>query len=277
MPDALDRKYPTPGREVAGSGHFRRPGPTSIRGRGQRRRHHLHETVLQRAVKAAAARAGLTKRARRPHPPTLIRHAPARAGLRHPHYPGAARPPGREHNHDLHARTEQGWARGEESARRPSVMRHIRLYRPAYPVSGGRPASPRVLASGGFRARRVGRAGAARLRGWPVLAALLCVSRPIPKGEHLNIPRVVLLLLCVICAPLLAQDPDSELLRSLTKLLPELPANRVELKASPPLAFEGPPVRFHGQHAWLEEAARLPAVPPVPAFPSCVPADMRRS
>jgi DNA-binding beta-propeller fold protein YncE len=55
----------------------------------------------------------------------------------------------------------------------------------------------------------------------------------------LNIPRVVLLLLCVICVPLLAQDPDSELLRSLTKLLPELPANRVELKASPPLAFEG--------------------------------------
>ena len=30
---------------------------------GQRRRHHLHESVLQRAVKAAVARAALTKRA----------------------------------------------------------------------------------------------------------------------------------------------------------------------------------------------------------------------
>jgi len=30
---------------------------------GQRRRHHPHESVLQRAVKAAAERAGLTKRA----------------------------------------------------------------------------------------------------------------------------------------------------------------------------------------------------------------------
>jgi site-specific recombinase XerD len=30
---------------------------------GQRRRHHLHESVLQRAVKEAVGRAGLTKRA----------------------------------------------------------------------------------------------------------------------------------------------------------------------------------------------------------------------
>ena len=51
--------------------------------------------------------------------------------------------------------------------------------------------------------------------------------------------RVIPLLLSVMAVPLLAQDPDSDLLRSLTKLLPELPANRVELKASPPLSFEG--------------------------------------
>ena len=55
----------------------------------------------------------------------------------------------------------------------------------------------------------------------------------------MNIPRVILLLLCVIGAPLLGQDSDSERLRSLTKPLPRLPVNRIELKASPSLTFEG--------------------------------------
>ena len=38
---------------------------------GQRRRHHLHESVLQRAVKDAARRAGLVKRAG----PHTLRHS----------------------------------------------------------------------------------------------------------------------------------------------------------------------------------------------------------
>jgi site-specific recombinase XerD len=38
---------------------------------GQRRRHHLHETVLQRAVRAAVRRAGLNKRAS----PHTLRHS----------------------------------------------------------------------------------------------------------------------------------------------------------------------------------------------------------
>lgn len=51
--------------------------------------------------------------------------------------------------------------------------------------------------------------------------------------------RLVILLLLVTAAPLLAQDQDSDLLRSLTRRLPELPVTRVELKASPPLTFDG--------------------------------------
>ena len=62
LPDALDRKYPNAGREcgvaVGVSGDADR---TSMPATGQRRRHHLHETVLQRAVKHAVARAGLAK------------------------------------------------------------------------------------------------------------------------------------------------------------------------------------------------------------------------
>jgi site-specific recombinase XerC len=46
--------------------HNKRHPPTRIyrdRLTGQRRRHHLHETVLQRAMKAAVRRAGISKRA----------------------------------------------------------------------------------------------------------------------------------------------------------------------------------------------------------------------
>ena len=51
--------------------------------------------------------------------------------------------------------------------------------------------------------------------------------------------RLLLIPLCVLTLPLRAQDSDSNLLRSLTKPLPELPAVRVELKTTPPLTFAG--------------------------------------
>jgi len=54
----------------------------------------------------------------------------------------------------------------------------------------------------------------------------------------LNIARLVVPLLFISVA-LLAQEPDSDLLRRLTKSLPELPGTQVELRANPPLSFEG--------------------------------------
>ena len=55
------RKYPNAGRELGWQWLFPAtrtyPDPTS----GQRRRHHLHESVLQKAVKEAVRRAGLAK------------------------------------------------------------------------------------------------------------------------------------------------------------------------------------------------------------------------
>jgi integrase len=58
LPTALLRKYPNAGREWAW--HLVFPATRIYRDRltGQRRRHHLHESVLQRAVKAAVGRAG---------------------------------------------------------------------------------------------------------------------------------------------------------------------------------------------------------------------------
>jgi integrase len=71
LPWALDRKYPNAGREwpwqwVFPATRFYVDGAT-----GQRRRHHLHETVLQRAVIEAVRRLRLTKRAT----PHTLRHS----------------------------------------------------------------------------------------------------------------------------------------------------------------------------------------------------------
>ncbi len=59
--DALERKYPSAATEWRWSYVF--PAARTFRDRdGLLRRHHLHETVLQRAIKEAAIAAGLNKR-----------------------------------------------------------------------------------------------------------------------------------------------------------------------------------------------------------------------
>jgi hypothetical protein len=49
---------PMPGASGCGNGRFPRRGPTTTARQGQWRRHHLHESVLQRVVKDAARRRG---------------------------------------------------------------------------------------------------------------------------------------------------------------------------------------------------------------------------
>jgi integron integrase len=63
LPWALARKYPNAGREWAWQWVFPATRIYIDGVTGQRRRHHVHETVLQRAVKEAAHRAGIAKRA----------------------------------------------------------------------------------------------------------------------------------------------------------------------------------------------------------------------
>jgi integron integrase len=71
LPTALARKYPNAGREWAWQWVF--PATRMYRDRltGQVRRHHLHESVLQRSVKRAVRQAGLAKRAS----PHTLRHS----------------------------------------------------------------------------------------------------------------------------------------------------------------------------------------------------------
>ena len=61
LPHALDRKYPNAGKEWGWQWVF--PATSHYRDRmtGERRRHHLHESVLQRAFKEARLRAGIAK------------------------------------------------------------------------------------------------------------------------------------------------------------------------------------------------------------------------
>lgn len=71
LPTALARKYPNAGREWVWQWVF--PATRMYRDRetGQLRRHHLHESVLQRIVKAAVHRARIAKRAT----PHTLRHS----------------------------------------------------------------------------------------------------------------------------------------------------------------------------------------------------------
>ncbi len=61
LPDALERKYPNAGREWAWQWVFPATRTYVEPATKQRRRHHLHESVLQRAVHLAVVRAGITK------------------------------------------------------------------------------------------------------------------------------------------------------------------------------------------------------------------------
>ena len=63
LPWALARKYPNAGREWAWQWVFPATRFYVDRVTGQRRRHHLHESVVQRAVKDAVRHAGIPKRA----------------------------------------------------------------------------------------------------------------------------------------------------------------------------------------------------------------------
>src|SRR5262245_5947987 len=71
LPTALARKYPNAGREWAWQWVFPATRLYVDRATRQKRRHHLHETVVQREVKAAVRKAGLAKRAT----PHTFRHS----------------------------------------------------------------------------------------------------------------------------------------------------------------------------------------------------------
>src|SRR5712691_437499 len=107
LPGALRVKYPNAPREWAWQWVFPATRFYIDSETGERRRHHLHESVLQRAVKGAARAAGIS----RPATCHSLRHSfatdpSARVRVPHPHDSGTARASRREYDHDLHPRPE---------------------------------------------------------------------------------------------------------------------------------------------------------------------------
>ncbi len=61
LPHALERKYPNAGRDWPWQWVFPAPQHYTDRITGEKRRHHLHESVLQRAVRDAVVKSGIAK------------------------------------------------------------------------------------------------------------------------------------------------------------------------------------------------------------------------
>jgi integrase len=71
LPNALERKYPNAGKELSWQWVFPATSHFTDKVTGERRRHHLHESVLQKAVKEAVQKAGVLK----PASPHTFRHS----------------------------------------------------------------------------------------------------------------------------------------------------------------------------------------------------------
>jgi integron integrase len=71
LPNALERKYPNAGEEWGWQWVFPATSHYTDPATGEQRRHHLHESVLQKAVKQVVRKAGLSK----PATPHTFRHS----------------------------------------------------------------------------------------------------------------------------------------------------------------------------------------------------------
>lgn len=71
LPNALERKYPNAGKEWGWQWIFPATSHFTDRMTGEKRRHHLHESVLQKSVKKAVQEAGVPK----PASPHTFRHS----------------------------------------------------------------------------------------------------------------------------------------------------------------------------------------------------------
>jgi integron integrase len=123
LPGALRAKYPNASREWPWQWVFpatrRYVDPVT----GEQRRHHLHETALQRAVRTAAVNASIST-CRLSHVPSLICDPPVGSRLRHPNHPKALGASGSAHDHDLYACTQSRSLGRKEPARSLTCRRH---------------------------------------------------------------------------------------------------------------------------------------------------------
>jgi integron integrase len=128
LPYALERKYPSAGRELGWFWVFPSQSLSVDPRAGVVRRHHISDSVVQKAVKAAARSVGIHK----PMSVHTLRHschAPSTKRRGHPADPGVPRPRQRRDDDDLHARGEGTADARAQPARHAGTVRLITPYR----------------------------------------------------------------------------------------------------------------------------------------------------
>jgi integrase len=117
LPDGLERKLRGASAEWQWQWVFPATRLYRADAGGEPRRHHLHESVVQRAVKQAVRGYRAGQAGDLPQLPAFVCNPSAGGRLRHPDRAGAAGAPGRRDDHGLHPRPAEGPLRGDQPTR----------------------------------------------------------------------------------------------------------------------------------------------------------------
>jgi integrase len=102
LPHALARKYPAAAKEWGWQYVFPARDLSLDPLSDVTRRHHVDPSVINKAIKVAVRRAGITKQISAHTLSAFFRHPLAPTGRRHPHHSATARTQGSVRDHDLY-------------------------------------------------------------------------------------------------------------------------------------------------------------------------------